>query len=149
MRALTVEELGYVSGGNVNGPMFTKESWQQLSASGELIIVRASAPNTGGGGVQFFDQNEYVTAFSQTSLGRMGDAWGGMSNSARGAVLGGALIAVGSGLMLAASLTPQGALVWGIVAASTVNYAGFATVTAGAMAGIGGMLADEMAKGGG
>ncbi len=72
MRALTMDEVGFVSGGNVHGPMFTPEGWQQLSAAEvEVIIVTAARKLLGGGGSGMAAENSTATSFEETSMGQM------------------------------------------------------------------------------
>lgn len=137
MRALTVEELGFVSGGN-HSP--GGSPWFQLGNT-EVVIVMGYG--SGGGGSSTVGDNS-PSAFDSagTAYRRMGEFWGGLNNSQRGAILGGALVAVGGGLMLAATLTPVGALVWGIMAISTAQTLGYGLITVGGVAAISGTVAD-------
>lgn len=145
MRALTMDEVGFVSGGNVNGPMFTPQSWQQFSATGEIVIVRASGPNTGGGGVQFNDMNDYASAFDQTSLASMNAFWNSQSATTKGLILGGALVAVGGTLLWGAGFA-GGALVFGVMSSQTAGTLGVVLATAGGVVAIAGAAADIYAS---
>jgi hypothetical protein len=85
MRALTVEELGFVSGGNVEGPMFNRQGHQQLNTDInnllETVIVWGQR-KSGGGSPPEQHLNDFASDFGGTTQGRMTDYFGAVSDAA-------------------------------------------------------------------
>ncbi len=130
MRALTSEELGFVSGGSAQGPMFTPQGWQQLGGILETVIVTASriyASNDPTDGDMGVGTGSGATSFAGTALGRMSGMrmsaaqWDGFLQNwstgmgALGGGMAGAIADARIGAAAGAVVGPEGALVGALI----------------------------------
>ena len=136
MRELTLNEIKSVVGGNAFGG--GGAWWESLTGTRtfETIIVTGRRP----AGADVYDDSEDARMAGR--LNGLMNGWNSLPPSTRAAILGGAVVSIGTGLVLAASVTPAGALVFGVMAVSTAQTAGSSMIVAGGLVATMGHLFD-------
>jgi hypothetical protein len=87
MRALTVEELGFVSGGSATGPAVTQEGWSQLGAFESYLVTGIRNGKKGGGNGDFANHSVESGSFADHWMGKAMD-FGGMDVMEAARILG-------------------------------------------------------------